>query len=309
MIAKFPEWSRFTTRHAAEYEKTISNFPPYGDLLLNGLLVWLDYFDNLEVSRLHQNVAIKFTEVFSHEDRQVVTLVGRNRIDDSFNELFAWQKEHDFERILRMVPGATIEALVHPKNFLITLDPDNSDYIISAERLACLEGSSMRKMRREVSIFQRAHEGKIALLELDLSRYENKRLIINSTHLWDHVFTSNDKAHDEGLAIDRSLQLAEVLNLRCLAIMVNGKLEGYSIFRNLAQRHWASFPHIKVSRDLRYTFSYLIHQTARLLNDENVKYINFEQDLGIPGLRQYKKQNLNPIGQLFKYTVKPATQD
>lgn len=305
MIAEFPEWSRFTTRYAAEYEKTIASLPPYGDLLLNGLLVWLDYFDDLEVSRLNGNIAIRFTEAFSHHKEQIVTLIGKYQIDASLDALFAMQKSMGKRPVLRMVPGVVVEALAHPNRYTVNLDTDNSDYILSSSRLATLDGPSMRKMRREVISFQRTHEDEITVLELDLARYENKKFIINSTHLWNHVYTSNDREHSEGHAIDRALRLAEVLQLRCLALLINGKMEGYAIFRTLSQRDWASFPHIKVSRQQRYAFSYLMHRTVRLLHSEGVEYINFEQDLGLPGLREYKKHNLHPVGQLFKYTVKP----
>jgi hypothetical protein len=203
-----------------------------------------------------------------------------------------------------MVPGATIEALKNPDNYTIQLDQDNSDYILSSSRLASLEGTLMGKVRRKVNKFSHEYEGRIKLIELDLARYENKKLIINSTHLWNHVYTHNDQERAEGIALDRALRLAEVVDFKCLALFIDGSLQGYCIFRILPQSGWASMPHTKISNNQPFAFDFLVHKAAKLLHDKNIKYINFEQDLGLPGLRQHK-QDLRPLGQLFKYTVTP----
>ena len=43
-------------------------------------------------------------------------------------------------------------------------------------------------------------------------------------------------------------------------------------------------------------------EEARILHDMNIPYYNWEQDLGIPGLR-YSKEKYKPIFYLKKFTV------
>jgi hypothetical protein len=49
-------------------------------------------------------------------------------------------------------------------------------------------------------------------------------------------------------------------------------------------------------------YDYLKHTTAKELHEKGVKYINYEQDLGIVGLRQTKLL-LHPEHYLKKYSI------
>ncbi len=56
------------------------------------------------------------------------------------------------------------------------------------------------------------------------------------------------------------------------------------------------------SKDYNGIYPYLKHRTAQVLWERDISFINLEQDLGIQGLREAKKQ-FHPSSYLKKYIV------
>jgi hypothetical protein len=115
----------------------------------------------------------------------------------------------------------------------------------------------------------------------------------------EHV--SQEETDSELKALKRLLSESGRFNLSPLAVYIDDVMVAYSIYEitkgDYAVGHFEKA--LKVHDGL---YDYLKHKTANDLHQQGVKYINYEQDLGIAGLRRTKLL-LHPEHFLKKYTI------
>src|SRR5206468_385716 len=120
-------------------------------------------------------------------------------------------------------------------------------------------------------------------------------------HNWRHVSEKKlEEAESELLATDRLLKHAGHFNLHTLGVYIDDVMVAYSIYE--IQGDYAVGHFEKAIKTHPGLYDYLKHATAKKLHEQGVKYINYEQDLGIEGLRKAKLL-LHPEAFLKKYTI------
>jgi len=107
---------------------------------------------------------------------------------------------------------------------------------------------------------------------------------------------------NEYKAFERFLQI-DNKNIRFISLYVDSTLVGFTAYEILsndfAMSHFAK-------ADVRYhnTINDILNwEEAKLLNEKGIKYFNWEQDLGIPGLR-YSKEKYKHSFFLKKFIIK-----
>ncbi len=305
MIAQFPMFSRVTLDDKNFIDDFNINFPPFADWAFGTLVTWWDFFNDLEVSQLNHNLVIR-SSYLSMGKIPEMTLLGNHNIDDAINTLFAYQRAHNVQIRLLSLPQYTIDAIKQPQLFSIIEDPDTAEYVFSAQAQAKLEGSSMSQIRWRISQFNRSMKGHtVEVKSIPLNTLTAKLSLINTLHTWPQDIFKNDYERTEGLIIDRALAMAEDIQLNCLGLFIDNKLEGFALYKYLTQKH-VNVNHIKVSYKYPNIFRYKLYVLADYLQNEGVDFLNGEMDLGIEGLRVYKS-SLRPVHQLKKYDVLPLT--
>ncbi|MDR1086365.1 MAG: phosphatidylglycerol lysyltransferase domain-containing protein [Deltaproteobacteria bacterium] len=178
-------------------------------------------------------------------------------------------------------------------------DPDNDDYVYLSEKLINLSGRRMHQKKNHYNSF--VQNNRYELLEVtrdlipELSTVEDLWLTAKTEKigLQSHLIM-------EKKAVHLLLANLETLNLHGLAIRIGGKIEAFTIGEVL-NPDTAVIHAEKGNPDIRGIYVALCSNFCRRYYGA-MKYINREQDLGLPGLR-FSKESLKPDHMSRKYVV------
>ncbi len=207
---------------------------------------------------------------------------------------------------LSLVPETTIKSLSNIDDFIIEEDLDNFDYIYKVDELLKMGGGALKKKRNKVNQFKNDLSEVVTTKTYkkvtDIQRLEAEGLFAQ----W---CFENDKFAidllDESSAIFNAIDNLEQLDLVFIELRVKDKLKGFSINQkvdsNTAVCHFEKTvrAHVNIG-------PYLVNKVAEELDKMGCEYVNWEQDLGIVGLRQAKKSYQNSH-HLKKYILKKAS--
>lgn len=302
----FPEFRRFSIDDREWYDAFFKEYKPYADFSFGNFVVWLDQYDDLLIAQHHENIVFSSTVLFMGGDK-ITTFIGKHNVVDTVQAIFEFQLAEGKQPIISGVTDvvADDEMLTSSGKFLITTDRENFEYLYDANSWASLEGSEMRKLRREVNTFTKENGDKTSIKPLDLNDPTQIKELQLALAEWTNTFSHNDADQSESLVLNRLFSLASKLPYKANGLYVGGQLEGFLIYQTLPQQTTACFSHVKASYKYRYMFDYLLHASAQIALDQGITQINFEQDLGIQGLRTHK-ESLKPTGFFEKFTIQPA---
>ena len=101
--------------------------------------------------------------------------------------------------------------------------------------------------------------------------------------------------------MQRFIEVSEKLNTISVGIFIKEKLVAF-IINELTHNDYAIIHFDKSDIAFVGISSYMRQVSAKILNEKGYTHINFEQDLGIIGLREAKQQ-LRPAFFLKKYLI------
>jgi hypothetical protein len=188
--------------------------------------------------------------------------------------------------------------------FAVEEDDEETDYVLSVEKLCAYQGGDFAAKRYDVRKFLR-QSGDIAFRTID---FNDARIFQQCRTMFQdwrkgraNLFYGEVDREFE--AFKRCLQMRLRADLLGAGVFVGGELKAFAVceivqngyaFNHFEKTNTAQFPGIG---------AFLSQQLARELYKRGVKFINIEQDLGIPGLRA-NKRSYAPCEYLKKYTVK-----
>ena len=303
MIPQFPEFKKLELSDREEILLITKNFPPYSDFDFGSLWAW-DFFNAMQISCLHENLVIKFTDYLSGE--YFFTFIGANNINETAKTLLQYAKEAGVETTLKLIPQSVMEKM-DSTLFSITKDPDNTDYVISVNNLTTYPGPDFSAKRRAVSLFERDVK-EYRFEPIDLS---SQKTILDIDKLFIQWHTqkiedgasasSNDSSH-EYIAMNRCIQSAPALNLESFGLYIGDQLKAFWILGVLGDGYGISHFEKADTKKYQGIFPFFKKLVAVELLKKGMLAINLEQDLGIPGLRQSKNAYF-PTEFLKKYQV------
>jgi uncharacterized protein len=173
---------------------------------------------------------------------------------------------------------------------------DDSDYTYDARRLASLEGSALRPKRTQAAAFAASASPSIETLGPD-----NRQHACDILESWMTQVNRPKGDTDYDVCVE-ALANVEALGLDGIVVYEGGGqpcafLLAHALGRNGMALHFA-----KGNRDLPGVYPYMFSQFAVRCG---ASWLNFEQDLGKPGLRQAKRA-FDPMNQLRKYRLQAA---
>ena len=178
------------------------------------------------------------------------------------------------------------------------MDDGNDEYIYKTETLAGLRGSKLSKKRNLISQFERLYSP-YEIREIGERDFDTIRKLNDEWRREHHDMLSIE---NEQKALAAALGNYAALGLHGLILTAGGKIEAFAIFSPLNSDSWTV--HFEKARsDCKGAAQVINQQTAKYLTGK-CEYINREQDLGIPGLRQ-AKQSYMPDRMLKDFLLVP----
>ena len=174
------------------------------------------------------------------------------------------------------------------KHFEIIMDEDNADYIYSIDKLVELSGKRLKKKRNLIRQFEKNNpDYKIKSL-----KKEHFDKYLELAKLWakekQDSMNNSDNYSDDIQPITQAFKYYNELRLEGLCIIVNDKVVAFSVYSKQTKN--TAICHIeKFETDIKGSAQIINKEVAKVLQQKGYKYINREQDLGIPGLKKAKK--------------------
>ncbi len=209
---------------------------------------------------------------------------------DLVNDLFS---RHDYLKNLSEGDTEAGRILLEQNGYMAEEDRNNFDYLYLREDLATLPGKQYHKKRNLVNAFLNNYEFE--------ERPMRKGSVKDAFHVLDAWREAKGETGDYA-ASREALELMELLNLKGNLYYVNGRPAAYTLGEALARGRSFAIHFEKAVDSYKGIYQFVNQSFAAALPKYYV-YINREQDLGDPGLRQ-AKMTYRPCGFVKKYQVR-----
>jgi uncharacterized protein len=297
MIPVFPSTKRLELADKQEVEKITYQFEPYSDFNFVSMWSW-DVDEDTEISILNDNLAVKFRDYISGD--QSWSFIGNSKLAESAKLLLGYSEG------LKLIPEFMAKELSADSGLKVWEDDDNKDYILGVENLISLSGNKFGPKRNFVNRFKRLYGDKVTVKSFDLSEQKNKDQVLRNFDDWRvKSRKSEEETEREFRAVRKLLTGAGSLKLSAMGLFLTGELKAFSI-DEVVQSGYAMIHYEKADPELEGIFAFLKQQSALEMNKLGCKYINYEQDLGLTGLRKAKTA-WNPVNFLKKYVISRST--
>lgn len=183
---------------------------------------------------------------------------------------------------------------IYPTLFDYSTDRDSYDYIYLRQDLAELKGKNYQPKRNHVNKFRKAYEFNYEPLS---SQFIPECLQFEAEWCMKHGYIENENIRNERRALTFALHHFTELGLTGAVIHINGKIVAFT-FGAPVNHNTFGVHYEKADISIDGVYSAINQQFAVHLPDEYI-YLNREEDLGIPGLRQ-AKLSYHPVKLLEK---------
>ena len=299
MIPIFPEFHKLELSHKAEVENIAHLFEPYSDFNFENMWAW-DTNESIKISLLNNNLVVMTKNIFTDEIN--CTYLGNNHLDDTLHKLFNYLKNMGIQNPnICSVPEASLKNL-NFKKYFIGFDINSCDYIYDLSQLSSYAGNKFMQKRGRKNNFVKNHPN-ASVKVINLLDEGSKKEIISLNNSWvqsKSIYQADMDVTKEVIAINRFLN-ANFKDAYCVGLYEE-KLIGYAIF-SFHKNDFCINHFIKADISYIGVYEFFIQECSRLLKDLGCTYLNYLEDMGLPGLRQ-AKLTYRPIKFLRKYTVK-----
>lgn len=294
----FPKFEKLSLDHK-ELLQSIANDFPSSDFNFAGLFTW-DVREVVLVSSLNGNLVICSSDYLTHA--KFYSFIGDNKVDETIETLTDYAKQRGEESKLKLVPQTVVKHIKQPDVHEILEDRDNYDYIYSVNDLVELKGKEYEGKRNILHGFTRLHGDSIQEKELDLN---DKDVILDIEQVmvkWQQTRgKGSSEVSDEFIAIKKALDHHQSLSMRAFGIYNRDTLIAFTLFEILPTKVAVAHFH-KADVGYNGVYEHLTHSFAKHLASLDVKIMNYEQDLGVAGLRK-SKESFHPSEYIKKYIV------
>ncbi len=250
---------------------------------------------NFKVSLLKSNlILLKDTEPVA-----VFCPVGDTQVPDTLSEIFDYLGNYSDSPYLERVPESFANAyLKDDENYILEEDRDQFDYIYNVRELIQLKGNKFHDKKNKVNKFRKLYT--YEYLPLTHGLIEE---CLAFEDYWCKVRACEEHPglKKEQCAILQMLKNFRILNLKGGAIRVGGKIAALTLGEKFLNDTFVI--HVeKANPDISGLYQ-VINQEFLMYEAGDCIFVNWEQDLGEPGLRK-AKTSYNPVRFIKKYKVR-----
>lgn len=304
--ALFPTFRKFTTEDYLPYQIVYQQlYAPYADISPANLFSWFDIDNTLEISRLDNALVLRYENPFEKNAPNYLLLepiVSKEHVYKIYAHAPA-----GYACVMYEQPRSFLSKLESDPAFLITPNRASDEYILDVAQHTNVLGSSFYRQRYEVHAFERAQKHKkISMRMKQTATAKDKKLLHDLLSRWQLTANASNssKENREREAISRAIDSLTLFHRPFAILFLDNTPVAFSLFALYGDT--AIVGHVKVDYEYAFIFDYMVHRLARLFARRSITYINFEQDLGIEGLRAHKSK-LRPVRMLEKANIMPRS--
>lgn len=297
MLPEFPQFKNLELSDKEDVEQFTSKFPPYSDFNFVSMWSW-DVKGEMRISQLNDNLVVRFTDYLTGE--HFFSFLGNNNVDDTIDQLLKYSNDEGIKEELKLIPEDSIRHANHSL-FDIKEDRDHFDYVYDLQKLSEYKGSEYSTKRSEISRFLKKNQN-IHVQKIDVYDEKSKYHIFSLNNEWVSHKLKKDpffNIPNELIAINKFLS-ALFPHSYALGIFEGEKMVAYFIGETLANNH--AVGHFCKASKYSGLFDLIMKESSQISLDLHARYLNFEQDLGVDGLR-FSKLSYRPVHFLKKYSV------
>ncbi|HBE90795.1 MAG TPA: hypothetical protein DDW41_06325 [Candidatus Andersenbacteria bacterium] len=300
MIPEFPTFKKLEITDKKVIEDFTKQYPPYSDYNFTSLWSW-DTKGEACFSFLNKNLVIKFNDYITGEP--FYSFLGGHDVNSTIESLIAFVISEGRLPSLMLIPEDSIKGVkINP--FTVSEDPGNFDYIYDLEKLREYKGSSYEQQRNMKNRFTRKYKN-IEVVALDLTKVSDREIVQELNQQWEK--NKGYRLDNEEDAMARLLFPTNSFQLISIGVLVDKSPVAFSINEVLTSRYAISH-FVKANINFSGVYSYLMQATADALISRGCALLNYEQDLGVSGLR-YSKTAFRPVCFLRKYVISSISTD
>jgi hypothetical protein len=302
MFKTFPEFSKLTLDDKEEYEALIEGFPPMSVYSFIDLMTWWNSLGYGSVSMLNSNLVIPYW-LPGDDKTSGLSLIGTNKIDESICAIFDHLRDKGEKPRLVNVPEFVISSVQYPDMFTFKQHRDYDEYLLKVSDFYPIENmpSIWRfKINRKLPSIG---EQKVEMRSLDLSKAENRDLLLQALTSW-QARNINNYGMVEQEAISLSIVSAQRLGLRNICIFVDTELYGFCMYTLESDKKHATIYCIKATHSKSLGYELVIYYLAKWASEQGIEVANVNADCGLLRLRMLML-TFGPMNFYRKYTVEP----
>jgi hypothetical protein len=292
-VATWPAWSRLQLEHKRLLD-SLASPDPYCDWTFATL--WSsDTEEAVALARLGDGFALRLPS-YPLGGPEDFSLNGR----PSAVSVSAFVAEH---RDVSLVPKPVVEGL-GLTDCVVSDDRDQYDYVYDVTESLGMAGGQFRTARYAL---RKAIDRNVGATtsELDLSDSGVVSEVLELFEAWASAREVDASAERRALA--RCLEIADLAEVGCASVTGPNGLLAFAL---LAPQPglWTGLPFAKRHPDASDVGGLLWRSVLECADARGLRWINQEQDLGMPGLRQHKT-SLGPARMLEKVRLDPVTAE
>ena len=274
------DFKRLTIEDKPIFEKFYKKYPPvHSDYIFTTLISWMDY-GNYQYAILNENIIL----ISQIEGKlRFRPPIGENK-KEVFDQVLDLAREQSSDCPYGMITSDKKDWM--EKNYSNLSFREHRgffDYVYLASDLAELSGSDLSKIRNRLNKFKKTYEYKVE--NISKKNFEEIKEFLKRWCLWKDC-ESDPILNNERKAILFSMDNFFELGLSGLAIRINDNIEAISVFEKYSF-DTAVVHYEKGSPEYDGIYKAINQETANILQ-KDVRFINRESDMDLPGLRKAK---------------------
>lgn len=279
--------------HLLEIEDLYLKSEPYSDF--NVVSLWGYMVPDARFT-IHEGSGI-FEMIDYNTNERYLSLFGNSDPENLIQKVFGDNSGH-----LKFynVPENTLQLLKDSPAFVSAVeDESNHDYVFSVSSIASLDSEDLKHKKKSLNKLLRRFPNLHAEV-INHHEPNGRKRMYRLFRRWIEQSHSDDYER-ELRALKRALKI-EGFPIVCIGAFDGRKLVGFTV--NEIEKNGYYQGHFgKANYRYPNLGFYLEHETAKYLHSQfNCSLMNLQQDMGIEGIRYYKR-SLKPLKQLKKYTV------
>lgn len=204
---------------------------------------------------------------------------------------------------LNEINKATIQSL-YPNQFYFHADRSNFDYVYDINDLADLKGRKLHRKRNHLKHFRKNHPNYV-VTPITMKNMDRVRTFVSDWYKLKLADNPDGDYHNEQTALEKVFTYYELLGMEGLLLEENGDVLGFTM---ASQMYPDTFDvHFEKARgDIDGAYTTINSEFANYIRNKypQIKYLDREEDMGIPGLRK-AKMSYFPHHLVKKYKAFP----